>query len=121
MGLELAHSLLQLLERPQIAGVEGHILPGYGPEEGLLLPLVVQSGLIGGSAGHEEQSQGPGPQLAVKGFELLLRSRQAADGKAGIQPQEFALRRAQQLPGEVQDLRGGGGDCQEAGSARGYR
>jgi len=39
----LAHPLLQLLECSRVAGVEGHILAGDGPEEGLL-PLVVQLG-----------------------------------------------------------------------------
>ena len=90
IGPVLIHSLLQLLECPQIAGVEGHILAGYGPEERLLLPLVVLRSLIGGRAGHEEQAQEPGSQLATKGFELLLRSRQAADGKEGVEPQEVA-------------------------------
>ena len=103
----------------QVAGVKGHILAGYGPEERLLLPLVVLRSLIGGRAGHEEQAQEPGSQLATKGFELLLRSRKAADGKEGVEPQEVAAGRAQQLPGEVQDLLGVGGDCQEAGAARG--
>ena len=43
MGHVLVHPLLQFLECPQVAGVEGHILAGYSPEEGLL-PLVIQLG-----------------------------------------------------------------------------
>jgi len=64
----LAYSLLKLLECPQIAGVESNILAVDGPEERLFFPLVVQSGLIGGSAGHKKQAQGPGPKLAGEGF-----------------------------------------------------
>ncbi len=67
MGPEFVHPLLQLLECPQVAGVEGHLLAGYGPKERLLLPLVVQRGLIRRSAGHEEQAQGPGPQISGEG------------------------------------------------------
>ncbi len=121
MGPVLVNPLFQLLECAQVTGVKGHILAGDGPKESLFFPLVVERGLIGGSRGHEEQAQGPGPQLATEDFELLLRSRQATDGKEGVQPQEITARSAQQLPGQVEDLRGIRGDSQKAGAARGRR
>ena len=40
--------------------------------------------------------------------------------KRGSSPRKSPLGRAQQLPGEVQDLRGIRGDDQEAGAARGH-
>jgi len=35
--LKLAHLILQLLKAAQVAGVEGHVLAGDGPEQRLLL------------------------------------------------------------------------------------
>ncbi|MDD1759137.1 MAG: hypothetical protein LUQ44_00870, partial [Methanothrix sp.] len=75
-----------LLECPQIAGVKGHLLTGYGPEERLLLPLVIEGGLIRRGAGHEEQAQWPGRRSPGKGDSFFSDPGRRRMAKRGSSP-----------------------------------